>query len=330
MPVWRFVRSLEGLYMISRGLYVAILSIVFALAGALPSRDAAGANAAQQEVNEAELHKGCDLRVDQFEDDGAQRSCASVCFTALGIVSTKAEAYGAATQMGLFLALFVSLAIVAVGVLIVGRIAARSSWSTGKERGMQLAVTLVALLAGLGVAWGIHNASAWPHMQSLYQDLLVMKRAGKTGASNTGGNGMSCMDDHIKNRILADTNGAVATTQGGTTTGGSANTSPAVAGLANYTGIVRRFLPITESRRLQASEIDERWMDVTQTLQAADAIDPRQQGVASVIDSAKVFSVISKGVPFPTTPWLAMAIGIALGWVAGLLLYRFMPAGKNS
>lgn len=316
--------------MIRRGLVVAVLSVAFAFMSALSPLDAVAANAAQQEVNEAELHKGCDLRVDQFEDDGAQRSCASVCFTALGIVSTKSEAYGAATQMGLLLALFLSLAIVAAGVLIVGRMAARASWPTGKERGMQLAVTLFAAVFGLGAAWGVHNTSAWPHMQSLYQDLLIMKRAGKTGASNTGGNGMSCMDDRIKNRILADTNGAIATSQGGTTTGGSSNTSPAVAGLANYTGTVQRFAPITESRRLQASEIDERWVDVNQVLQAADAIDPRQQAVASVIDSAKVFYVISKGVPFPGSPWVALAIGIALGWIAGLLLYRFMPAGKSA
>lgn len=316
--------------MIGRSLSLVVLAFAVALLGTLAAPVVAAANAVQQEVNEAELHKGCDLRVDQFDDDGAQRSCASVCFTALGIVSTKAEAYGAATQMGLLLALVLSLVIVAVGVLIVGRMAARASWPTGKERGMQLAVTLAAAVFGLGAAWAVHNTSAWPHMQSLYQDLLIVKRAGKTGASNTGGNGMSCMDDRIKNRILADTNGAVATTQGGNTTGGSASTSPAVIGLANYTGTVQRFAPITESRRLQASEIDERWVDVTQVLQAADAIDPRQQAVASVIDSAKVFYVISKGVPFPGSPWMALAIGIALGWVAGLLLYRFMPAGKSA
>ena len=316
--------------MIRRRLLVGVVSLAMACTGATAASDAVAANAAQQEVNEAELHKGCDLRVDQFEDDGAQRSCASVCFTALGIVSTKAEAYGASTQMGLLAALVLSLAIVAAGILVVGRMAARASWPTGKERGVQLAVTLLAAVIGLGTAWAIHNTSAWPHMQSLYQDLLIMKRAGKTGASNTGGNGMSCMDEHIKNRIRADTNGAVATSQGGATTGGSSNTSPAVAGLANYTGIVQRFAPITEVRRLQESEIDERCGDANQALQAADAIDPRQQAVSSVIESAKVFSVISESVPFPGSRWVALAIGIALGWLAGLLLYRFMPAGKSA
>lgn len=274
----------------------------------------AWAQSVTQEVSAEDLHQGCDLRPDQFHDPVAQQGCANACFTALGTVSTKAHNYRTWAQRGLWVAVLAVALVLMVGLVILARVAGSWGWTRRKVAVWQGALTVVALGVGVGADLGVYNTVAWPHMQATYQDLLIFKQSQKTGASDVGGNGMSCQDLLLKTRVQNDTSEA----QGG------AAASPSVTGLVSYEGIAKQMEPITELRRLSTQEVDARWQDMSLALSAADGIDPRQQGVNSVIDSSKVFLLVSKGVPFPHLLVVALGLGAVLGWLLGFVVRRFV------
>lgn len=113
-----------------------------------------------------------------------------------------------------------------------------------------------------------------------------MKQAGKAGAASVPGAGLACGDPRIKARVLADIK----------------TPKPAFAALKTYVGVATRFERLDEDGAWTESHVNERWADISQVIQAADAIDPKQQAVTSVIDSAKVYKIVLGGIPFPGNP----------------------------
>ena len=284
------------------------LSLV--LVGMTMNGSFAGAEDITQEIKETELHEKCDLRADQFDDDSAQRDCAATCFTAMAVASTKAKAFHEKAMLADILGLLVALAVCAGGAVLLMRKSGHAGWAPTKRRVVLLVCFLVALGSGAGAAVGLHSLLAWPSAQGLYQDMLIMKRAGKTGESGAGG--MSCTDTKLKGRLESDLKNAKDTTMTG-----------ALSAVANYNGVVTHFERVKDSRQLQNGELDNRWRDSSQALQSANSIDPALGVVNSVISSSPFYDVVSSSVPFPKTALLGGLVGAISGLLLALLIRRF-------
>lgn len=259
------------------------------------------------EVKEAELHERCDLRPDQVDDEQMQRDCAVTCLTAAQVASAKAVEFHDRSQMAYLGGLVVALIVAAFAAVILMRKAGRDAW-TGSKLNIALLVTvLLSFGIGSGAALGLHNALAWSHGQNLYKDALLFTRAGKTGES--GLNNLSCRDPKIKQRIDADLASSTSGSPKGT-----------VTAIGSYTGIVKHFAPAKE---LQAAQLDERWSDYTEALQAANSIDPARGVSGSFVTDSPFYELVSSSVPFPGTFWLGGLIGAFAGLVVGFVLRRF-------
>jgi hypothetical protein len=260
------------------------------------------------EVKEAELHDRCDLRPDQVDDEQAQRDCAVTCFTGAQVAAAKAAEFHARSQTAYLGGLLIALAACAVAAVVLMRKAGRQAWTSTRLNLSLLLWLALSFGAGTGAAYGLHNVLAWNHGQNLYKDMLLFKRAGKTGESTV--NNLSCRDLKLKQRIDADVASSTTSAPKGS-----------VTAIGSYTGIVTHFEPTKE---LQGPQVDERWADYTEALQAANAIDPARGVSGSFITDSPFYELVSGTNPFPFSPLIAGLVGAFAGLIVGFVVRRLV------